>query len=86
MFTLPIFTEPRYSPASSSTIGAIMRHGPHQGAQKSTSTGSLDWTTSVWKLPSLNLGHVRHGSLLGKCEPARPETARQSWGPQTVEL
>ena len=27
------------SPAISSTIGATRRHGPHQGAQKSTSTG-----------------------------------------------
>ena len=29
-----------------------MRHGPHHGAQKSTSTGWVDSTTSAWKLLS----------------------------------
>src|SRR5260370_31847066 len=34
------------SPWSCSTIGAIMRHGPHQAAQKSTSTGRSDFSTT----------------------------------------
>ena len=41
------------SPAISSTIGATMRHGPHHGAQKSTSTGWSDSMTSAWKLVSV---------------------------------
>src|SRR5690348_9745224 len=31
-----------------------MRHGPHQGAQKSTSTGCCDCSTSASKLSSVN--------------------------------
>ena len=34
-----------YSAASSSMSGAIIRQGPHQGAQKSTSTGTDDLRT-----------------------------------------
>ena len=40
--TFVIFTLPSNSVASSSKIGAIALHGPHQGAQKSTSTGTVD--------------------------------------------
>src|ERR1700683_4963695 len=39
--------------AISSTIGAIARHGGHHGAQKSTSTGLSDSSTSAWKFWSL---------------------------------
>src|SRR5258708_39998322 len=38
---------PSYSPASSSSAGAIMRHGPHHSAQKSTTTGILASSTSA---------------------------------------
>src|SRR5688572_7386118 len=50
--SLVTFSFPSYSPAISSTIGAIDRHGPHHGAQKSTSTGTLLWITSTSKLLS----------------------------------
>src|ERR1043166_5372993 len=40
------FSLPAYSPASSSTTGAIARHGAHQGAQKSIRTGVELWSTS----------------------------------------
>ena len=43
---LPISTRPSYSAASSSTMGAIVRHGPHHSAQKSMTTGSSDEITS----------------------------------------
>src|SRR5687767_10606083 len=46
MFTFPIFTLSPYSVASSSSTGAIILHGPHHSAQKSTSTGTEDLTTS----------------------------------------
>jgi hypothetical protein len=42
---------PKFS-ASSSTMGAIALHGPHQGAQKSTRTGLSDYNTSDSKLLS----------------------------------
>src|SRR6266699_2337232 len=50
---LPIFTLPAYSVASSSTIGAMARHGPHQAAQKSKSTGVSDFRTSWSKFESV---------------------------------
>src|SRR5436853_177535 len=42
MLTLPTFTLPSYSLATSSRIGAIILQGPHHSAQKSTSTGVDD--------------------------------------------
>src|SRR5438132_1243630 len=41
------------SEAISSSTGATTRHGPHHGAQKSTSTGLPDSMTSAWKLLSV---------------------------------
>src|SRR5688500_1107768 len=43
------------SPAISSSTGATTRHGPHQGAQKSTRTGCSDSSTSAWKFVSVTL-------------------------------
>lgn len=40
MFTLQHLILPTYSLASSSITGAIILHGPHHGAQNSTSTGA----------------------------------------------
>src|SRR3954447_1569401 len=39
--------------AISSSTGATTRQGPHQGAQKSTSTGVSDSMTSAWKFASV---------------------------------
>src|SRR4249919_692309 len=44
--------------AISSNAGAIMRHGPHHSAQKSTTTGSADFNTSDSKLASDTLPTV----------------------------
>ena len=41
-----------YWVSNSSTIGPIALQAPHQGAQKSTSTGSLELSTSLLKLES----------------------------------
>src|SRR3974390_697109 len=49
----PTLTLPLYSVASSSTMGAIARHGPHHAAQKSTSTGLSDFSTSESKFASV---------------------------------
>src|SRR5690348_16050972 len=40
---------------SSSSAGAIMRHGPHHSAQKSTTTGFLELRTSAWNEASETL-------------------------------
>jgi hypothetical protein len=49
-----------YWTASSSTRGAIIRHGPHQGAQKSTSTGTADSRTSLSQLSSVTAPTAEH--------------------------
>src|SRR4051812_28442872 len=48
-------TRPAISDASSSTTGAIIRHGLHQGAHMSTSTGSGEPSTSVEKFASVTV-------------------------------
>ncbi len=48
--SLATFTRPAYSPARASMAGAIIRQGGHQVAQKSTSTGSIERSTSASKL------------------------------------
>src|ERR1700754_2621318 len=55
MLILAIVTFPPSSVDSSSSAGAIMRHGPHHPAQKSTTTGFLELRTSVWKEASVIL-------------------------------
>src|SRR4051812_39977602 len=60
--SLTIFRSGRSAAISSST-GATTRHGPHQGAQKSTSTGCSDSMTSAWKLVSVTSLRVPAMSL-----------------------
>src|SRR6266581_1133535 len=48
--SLPTVRRPAYWVAISSTTGPTRRHGPHQGAQKSISTGPGAWRTSCSKL------------------------------------
>src|SRR5687768_2477776 len=50
--SLTILTLPASSEESSSSTGAMARHGPHHSAQKSTSTGSLEDRTSSPKVAS----------------------------------
>src|SRR5579863_5570805 len=54
ILTFPILTRPSYSSDNSSRIGPIALQGPHHSAQKSTSTGVRDWTTSAAKLSCVN--------------------------------
>src|SRR5687768_7795610 len=53
MLIFPTLARPARSLAISSTIGPINRHGPHQGAQKSSKTGTSDFATSSSKLVSV---------------------------------
>src|SRR5215831_3802534 len=52
-FSLTTRALPAYFSATASTVGANMRQGAHQAAQKSTSTGRSDFSTSFSKLLSL---------------------------------
>src|SRR5256885_8462781 len=57
-WSMSIFMTSTFSPSSPwscSTIGAIMRQGPHQVAQKSTSTGLSDFRTLLSKSVSLTV-------------------------------
>src|ERR1700693_2639059 len=51
--TLVTLTLPSYSPASWSMIGATMWHGPHQVAQKSTTTSPLCCSISALNVASV---------------------------------
>src|SRR6185312_16201342 len=53
MFTLTTRSLPSYCWASASSIGAMALHGPHHSAQKSSSTGVSDFSTSCSKASSL---------------------------------
>src|SRR5689334_20564580 len=75
---LAMVTLPLSSPASSSSAGAIIRHGPHHSAQKSTTTGFLALRTSDWNeasetligddmaIPCLNCLESRNAHLRGQ--------------------
>src|SRR6185312_8679568 len=53
-----ILTLSPMTPAISSRAGAIMRQGPHHSAQKSTTTGLVDLSTSVSNVASETLPTV----------------------------
>src|SRR5690606_34196789 len=53
MLSLTIFTRSPISSAISASSGVTFRHGTHHSAQKSTSTGLSDCSTSVAKLASV---------------------------------
>jgi hypothetical protein len=58
--------EPETSRATFAISGATMRHGPHHGAQKSTSTGKEDFVIVASKLCSsvTSIGSTGGGSSL----------------------
>ena len=56
-FTLQILALSPNSSASASKIGAIALHGPHQGAQKSTTTGAVLDEIVLSKLDESNSGN-----------------------------
>src|SRR5947207_3005775 len=52
--TLPTLTLPANWSAILSMVGVSWRHGPHQGAQKSTRTGWAAWATSACQFSDVN--------------------------------
>jgi hypothetical protein len=55
VFTFATRSRPAVSLATLRTSGATILHGPHHGAQKSTSTGTAEWLTNASKR-----GHCEH--------------------------
>src|SRR5690348_2930239 len=80
VFILAKRTLPSYSRATASNVGAISTQGRHQGAQKSTTTGSDDCSTSCPKLRSVTSVYASDIQiLLGQMPPAWTACA----GPRT---
>src|SRR5213592_313753 len=69
MFSFANSTFPDVRCSSSSRIGSIALHGPHHGAQKSTTTGTSAASTSRSNVESLtsNTGGIVAGASSGTC-------------------
>jgi hypothetical protein len=70
MLILATFTLPSISLEISSRLGAIILHGPHHSAQKSTTTGTLESSTSLWKLALSTFTVAIMGTPLGSVSDA----------------
>src|SRR5438132_4842073 len=87
--TFATFTLPWYCFATSSTTGATMRHGPHHSAQKSTRTGTCDWSTSESNVLSLTwitesaMGKDSLHDELDRTDDANALVTRVLAGPQS---
>src|SRR6266852_6053804 len=71
--TLTILTFSPIDPAISSRAGAIMRHGPHHSAQKSTTTGLVALSTSVSNVASETLPTLMEHLVFRIGENSHPE-------------
>src|SRR5689334_1699062 len=71
-FSLTILTFSPTEPEISSRAGAIILHGPHHSAQKSTTTGLADLSTSASKFASETLPTaMKHLVRIGRSRAAR---------------
>src|ERR1700743_1139072 len=68
MLILATLSLPAYDCATSSRIGAIILHGPHHSAQKSTRPGALDlrtcssnWSSLTWEMAVLTVFSMETG-------------------------
>src|SRR5690242_17085684 len=92
MSNLATLIRPSYSPASSSTTGAIILHGEHHEAQKSTNTGTSASMTSDLKVVSVTVTGWAMNALQGPgAVPARlslqsvtPRARSQTSGDQSL--
>src|SRR6202162_3197287 len=72
--SLTILTLPASAPvAISSSAGAIMRHGPHHSAQKSTTTGPLALSTSASNVASVVFSTIKNLVFSGNRLPGADE-------------
>src|SRR4051812_10464616 len=79
--SLTILTLSPIWPAISSSAGAIMRHGPHHSAQKSTTTGPVALITSASKFASETLPTVM-GAPHCWNRDSSPDRSRNVWTPR----
>jgi hypothetical protein len=87
--SFPTRTRPLNSAASCSTTGAIILHGPHQAAQKSTNTGSGERSTSAAKFASvITIGFVSEDKALWHLPQTAPvrETSTRFAAPHCEHL
>ena len=84
--SLTILTLSPTWPEISSSAGAIMRHGPHHSAQKSTTTGSADFKTNrpaprrIAEVPATYLRQLAlYRAVLAKLYPDKPLRAALIW-------
>src|ERR1022692_4430698 len=81
--SLPTFTLPAYSVATTSIVGAICRQGPHHSAQKSTSTGTSLRRTSWSKPESVKVNVLSPAIFSPKLLESRPpekiQAPRSRW-------
>src|SRR5262249_41943502 len=80
--SLRILTLSPREPAISSSAGAIIRHGPHHSAQKSTTTGLVDFNTSDSKVASETFSTVMGDTSFSLC-PGLAEWDGPNDGPGT---
>jgi len=91
MFTLATLKSGDSLPAAFSRIGPSVRQGPHQGAQKSTSTGMSDLPTNQAKRASVTVSgtpvssgswHLPHLALAALSASARRAAGSRFTPPQ----
>src|ERR1041385_9214879 len=75
VFTFKTSHSPAAAFATLSSSGAIIRHGPHQGAQKSTTTGSDDEPTAASKVVASDTSTGSAGAV----NAARQLPQRVTW-------
>src|SRR5579863_10025959 len=78
--SLPTFTLPAYSLATTSIVGAICRQGPHHSAQKSTKTGTSDRNTSWSNVESVKLSVFKPAISSPKLHLIRIPTGQKDSG------
>src|SRR5713101_2796558 len=77
--SLTIFTLSPREPAISSSAGAIIRHGPHHSAQKSTTTGPVAFNTSDSKVVSDTLSTAMESTSLSWSRGEAPDMGRRTY-------
>jgi hypothetical protein len=70
---------PAYASSSRSSSGPRIRHGPHQGAQKSTSTGMERDASITSRSKLLALASIMNGLHLLRWEPAGCPSRGAEW-------
>src|SRR5512132_606 len=81
--SLAMVSLPLCSSAISSSSGLIILQGPHHSAQKSTSTGVLDLSTSLSNVASVTAAALLISSVRSGPRPLGTSTSSNGSSPQT---